>query len=146
MRLLSNRLILLTVTAPSAFAADITGTWNFPVGLAQGGHGDPIFVLQQTGNGVSGEVDSGRDDGGPCQKALLIGPRGADEAELPASYLLGARERRIQPAMSPNSIPAAKTRSRIRHPRKFLGKTTPVKPIDVAEIARISAAPRDCCC
>jgi hypothetical protein len=51
------RLLFLALPAASAFASDVTGTWNFAVDLASGGHGDPVFVLQQSGSRISGRYN-----------------------------------------------------------------------------------------
>jgi hypothetical protein len=46
----------------SALAADLKGTWKFSVDLDNGKHGDPVFVLKQTNDPLTGtyEVPSGR--------------------------------------------------------------------------------------
>lgn len=54
----------LVVVASLAFAADLTGTWNLSV-TSPGGTGNPIFVLKQTGNTLSGTYQ-GRFGEAPC--------------------------------------------------------------------------------
>jgi hypothetical protein len=47
--------VAFAITIGAALAAeDISGTWLFSVDLDDGGHGDPTFVLKQTGENVTG--------------------------------------------------------------------------------------------
>ena len=46
--------LLFLVLTSLLSAADLTGTWQFSVDLDQGGHGDPVFTLKQTGTALSG--------------------------------------------------------------------------------------------
>lgn len=54
MRLLILSSILFTLAIFPAFAADLTGTWAGSVDLANGQHGDPVFVLKQVDGKLSG--------------------------------------------------------------------------------------------
>ena len=38
----------------AAFAADLSGTWQFSVDLQSGGHGEPTFVFEQKGETLTG--------------------------------------------------------------------------------------------
>jgi hypothetical protein len=53
MRLLTAGLMLLALAVPT-FAADLSGTWAGSVDLANGQHGDPVFVLKQVDGKLSG--------------------------------------------------------------------------------------------
>ena len=55
--MLRRTLILLCFAAVSAFAADITGKWEFHV-EADAGTGDPTFEFKQTGEKLTGTVTS----------------------------------------------------------------------------------------
>lgn len=46
-------LALVLLSAP-ACAADLKGSWKFSVDLDNGEHGDPVFVLKQTDDQLSG--------------------------------------------------------------------------------------------
>jgi hypothetical protein len=46
-------LFLASVCVP-AWAADLTGSWNFSVDLENGEHGDPVFVLKQLSGKITG--------------------------------------------------------------------------------------------
>lgn len=45
--------LLAAVNAPAA-ASDLSGTWKFSVDLDSGEHGDPVFVLKQANDKLTG--------------------------------------------------------------------------------------------
>lgn len=49
-------LLLASLSAP-ARAADLKGTWKFSVDLENGEHGDPVFVLKQTNDQLTGTYE-----------------------------------------------------------------------------------------
>ena len=51
----------------SAYAVDVTGTWNFSVDLGAGGKGTPVFSLKQKGQQITGTYD------GPLGKHNVTG-------------------------------------------------------------------------
>lgn len=55
---------LLICLRASALAADLKGSWKFSVDLDNGEHGDPVFVLKQTKDQLTGtyEGPSGRQE------------------------------------------------------------------------------------
>ena len=48
---------LLICLSASALAADLKGTWKFSVDLDNGEHGDPVFVLKQTNDQLTGTYE-----------------------------------------------------------------------------------------
>jgi len=65
--------ILLTA---SASAADFSGKWQFSVDLDGGGHGEPVFVLEQKDSAISGTYS------GPLGEYKVSGRAKGDEAEF----------------------------------------------------------------
>ena len=61
-RLITCFAALLGAMSAPASASDLTGTWKFSVDLDNGEHGDPVFVLKQTKDQLTGtyEGPSGR--------------------------------------------------------------------------------------
>jgi hypothetical protein len=58
----------------TAAATDISGTWNFSVDLAGGGHGDPTFVFKQEGEKLTGTYN------GPLGDQKVTGTLNGDKA------------------------------------------------------------------
>jgi len=54
MKKVSAILLLIIFLAASAFAIDLTGTWNAKVELSTGQSGSPTFVLKQDGEKLTG--------------------------------------------------------------------------------------------
>src|SRR5215471_474698 len=54
MKKVSATLSLVLLLAASAFAIDLTGTWNAKVELSTGQSGSPTFVLKQDGEKLTG--------------------------------------------------------------------------------------------
>jgi hypothetical protein len=57
---------VLALLAIPAFAADFTGSWQFSVDIDGGGHGEPVFVLKQASDKVTGTYS------GPLGDALPV--------------------------------------------------------------------------
>jgi hypothetical protein len=55
-KLLSASAVLILLALP-AIAADFSGSWQFSVDLENGSHGDPMFVLKQAGDKVTGSYN-----------------------------------------------------------------------------------------
>ena len=64
---------------------DVTGTWTFSVDLNNGQHGDPVFVLKQTGGRVTGTYQ------GPFGKHEVTGTVSDDTVTLEVSAAEGGR-------------------------------------------------------
>lgn len=52
-RILACFALLAAVSGPAG-ASDLTGTWRFSVDLENGEHGDPVFVLKQVNDQLTG--------------------------------------------------------------------------------------------
>jgi hypothetical protein len=60
-------IVLSALVSVSAFATNVTGTWNFLVDLGAGGQGSPVFTLKQSGQQISGTYE------GPLGKHNITG-------------------------------------------------------------------------
>lgn len=76
MRILLIGLTLMFLVLFPAIAADISGKWTFSVDLENGGHGDPVFVLEQKGGKLTGTYS------GPMGEYKVTGTVTANKAEF----------------------------------------------------------------
>ena len=70
-----RRLVLLAFFSVAAFAADVTGTWNFNV-ETDAGSGNPTFVLKQSGEQLTGTYS------GALVEAQVKGSVKGDKVEI----------------------------------------------------------------
>jgi hypothetical protein len=66
----------LVLAATAASAADLSGRWQFSVDLDNGGHGDPVFNLEQKGDLLTGTYL------GPLGEHKVTGTVKGDKAEI----------------------------------------------------------------
>jgi len=76
MRLLMSSALLFGLVSVPAMAADVSGTWAFSVDLENGQHGDPVFVLTQSGAKLAGTYN------GPFGEQKVTGTVEGDTARF----------------------------------------------------------------